>query len=332
MAFSRFNGADESDTTTWNEDAHRFASAFRHAAIGMALVSCQGKFLQVNKAFIDLSGYSEDEILTLDFQALTHPDELKSDLECVRQLVDGEIESYRMEKRYRHKMGHWIWALLSVSVVCDHGGNVLYFISQVQDISGQKQAEEDLRAAKQQLIEANRELALANRELREIAHSDVLTGLKNRRAFDERLCEQMALSARNSEGFSLIMLDIDHFKTINDRWGHAVGDAVLRQIAEVLTKTLRRIDFVARYGGEEFAVVLPGTGMVGSYETAERCRMAIADHDFEHGRVTLSCGVATWCNEDEKTLLSRADLALYAAKQGGRNRVCHAQYPSQPEN
>jgi diguanylate cyclase (GGDEF)-like protein/PAS domain S-box-containing protein len=331
MAFSTSSAPDQPDAPAWNEDAHRFASAFHHAAIGMALVSCQGKFLQVNKAFTDLVGYSEDEVLALDFQALTHPDELESDLKCVRQLLDGEIESYRMEKRYRHKMGQWMWALLSVSVVCDCGGDVLYFISQIQDITAQKQAEEDLRAAKQQLIEANRELALANQELQELANSDVLTGLKNRRAFDEKLHEKLALSSRSNEGFSVILLDIDHFKTINDRWGHAVGDTVLQEIAKVLTKSLRYIDFIARYGGEEFAVILPGTGMVGSYETAERCRKAIADHTFEHGRVTLSCGVATWCNEDEKALLARADLALYASKQGGRNRVCHSQYPSQIE-
>lgn len=298
----------------------------------MALVSCEGQFLEINKAFADLVGYSEQEILKLDFQTLTHPEDLELDLKCVEQLLHGEIESYRIEKRYCHREGHWIYALLSVSVVCDSNGLPLYFISQIQDITALKQAEADLRAAQQKLKEANRELALANEELRELAQTDVLTGLKNRRAFDESIREKVAFYKRRKGTFSLILLDVDHFKSINDTWGHAEGDEVLRGMSRLLLDTLRCVDCVARYGGEEFAIILPDTEAEGAIATAERCRVAIEKYQFSHGKVTASCGVATWNGEDEQTLLVRADLALYSAKQGGRNRVCHAQEHSHAPN
>jgi diguanylate cyclase (GGDEF)-like protein/PAS domain S-box-containing protein len=323
------DGQPESENLKPNEDTQRLVAAFELAPIGMSLVSKGGQFLRVNRAFSALIGYSEAELVALDFQTLTHPDDLEADLKLTHQLLDGEMESFQMEKRYLHREGHWIWALLSTSLVSDDQGKPLYFISQIQDISVQRQAEDALQAAKQQLKDANHELALANQELLKLAHDDGLTGLKNRRSFDERLREEVARSRRTKVGFSLVLLDIDHFKNINDNWGHTTGDEVLRQLARLLTETLRVVDIIARYGGEEFAIILPSTGSLGSYRAAERCRESIANYAWSHGPVTASCGVATWNDEDEQTLLVRADLALYSAKQSGRNRVQHAQFQTQ---
>jgi diguanylate cyclase (GGDEF)-like protein/PAS domain S-box-containing protein len=129
------------------ESQARFRSAFDSAAIGIALVGPDGRWLQVNRALCELVGYSESELLATTFQAITHPDDLEADLNLVRQLLAGEIRSYHMEKRYFHKQGHVVWILLSVSLVRDAQEKPLYFISQIQDTTARKQAAEALREA-----------------------------------------------------------------------------------------------------------------------------------------------------------------------------------------
>ncbi len=124
----------------------QFHSTFTYAAIGMALVSLDGRWLRVNNAVCEIVGYPEQELLTKTFQDITHPDDLDSDLQYVGQLLAGEIQSYQMEKRYVHKLGHEVWVLLSVSLVRDGEGNPLHFISQIQNITDRKRAEEALKA------------------------------------------------------------------------------------------------------------------------------------------------------------------------------------------
>jgi diguanylate cyclase (GGDEF)-like protein/PAS domain S-box-containing protein len=129
------------------ESEQRFGSAFRDAAIGMALVGTDGRFLQVNRSLCKILGYSEQELLGKTFQKITHPEDLESDVEQVRRMLDGEIETYQKEKRYLHKEGQVVWILLSVSLVHDERGEPLYFISQIQDVTERKRAEERLRKA-----------------------------------------------------------------------------------------------------------------------------------------------------------------------------------------
>ena len=130
---------------TLRESEERFSSAFANAAIGMALVGLDGRWLQANHALCELTGYSEPELRTKTFQGITHPDDLKSDLAYVRQMLDGALTTYQMEKRYIHKAGHAVWVQLNVSLVKDTTGRPLYFISQIQDITDRKQAERQLR-------------------------------------------------------------------------------------------------------------------------------------------------------------------------------------------
>lgn len=129
----------------FREDHARFQSAFTYAAIGIALVALDGRWLQANPALCELTGYNEQELLHLTFQELTHPEDLATDLELSRQLLAGELRSYQMEKRYIHKSGQIVWVLLSVSLVHDAQGHPLYFISQIQDITERKQAEQALQ-------------------------------------------------------------------------------------------------------------------------------------------------------------------------------------------
>lgn len=178
-----------------------------------------------------------------------------------------------------------------------------------------------------------RELTLANERLAALAATDGLTDLPNKRAFDDTLKREMARSSRHRVPLSLLVLDVDHFKRVNDTHGHASGDAVLISIASSLRATLRAGDFAARYGGEEFVVLLPNCDATGAMIVAERLRAIIAacSVPIPTGQlsVTTSVGVAAMShmNETGRELFERADAALYLAKGSGRNRVCVSTEP-----
>jgi len=157
--------------------------------------------------------------------------------------------------------------------------------------------------------------------------TDPLTGLPNRREFNERLEERMSAWNRRREVFSLLMLDVDHFKAMNDKYGHPAGDQVLRTIARTLRTAVRREDAVARYGGEEFAILLPNSTLEQAALVAEKVREAVSrvvvEHNCEKIAVTASGGLAVIGPGDTvESLIQRADAALYAAKASGRNRTC----------
>ena len=161
-----------------------------------------------------------------------------------------------------------------------------------------------------------------------LATTDTLTSLLNRRVFDERLHDEMQRSRRYGKSFSLLMLDIDHFKNVNDSYGHPAGDAVLKQLAAILRKQARDVDCVARYGGEEFVIVAPELNSSSAKLVGERIRKAVASAAFilPDGReisVTASIGIACYpdCADSEETMVARADQALYLAKREGRNQV-----------
>jgi diguanylate cyclase (GGDEF)-like protein len=168
--------------------------------------------------------------------------------------------------------------------------------------------------------------ARLHREIEQMATTDGLTGLLNHRVFQERLSAELKRQNRISGPLSLILTDIDHFKKVNDTYGHPAGDLVLKGVSKVIRGTLRDIDIPARYGGEEFAVVLPGTDSAGAKHIAERLRKAVMDKTFSSdGRsfgVTISLGIATSPSDAKakEALLEKADRALYEAKHGGRNR------------
>jgi diguanylate cyclase (GGDEF)-like protein len=177
---------------------------------------------------------------------------------------------------------------------------------------------------------ALRDKVRAEAELQRIAETDALTGLSNRRAFDQRLAQEWQRAQREQTPLSLLFIDIDHFKRLNDTYGHATGDEVLAVVAErIMSGTQRAVDLTARYGGEEFAVVLPNTSLEGAIKVAEKIRerveaAGLANKDTPSGHVTISVGCAS-CKPPEggsaAALLAAADTQLYAAKAGGRNRV-----------
>lgn len=181
------------------------------------------------------------------------------------------------------------------------------------------------------LVVLARKLDVANRELKRLSASDGLTGIPNRRLFDEYIDREWRRARRNSTSLALMMCDVDHFKLFNDTYGHQAGDDCLRQVAGAIQKTMERgADIVARYGGEEFAVVLPETQIGGALFLAEKIRHAIHELHIPHsasasGQTSLSIGIAAMVpgeNNQPEELIHAADQALYQAKYNGRDRVC----------
>lgn len=181
-----------------------------------------------------------------------------------------------------------------------------------------------LALARDRAESARQQLAQANRELEVLSVTDKLTALFNRVKLDRVLTAELARAHRYGSALSVVMLDIDHFKVVNDTFGHNIGDDVLVDIADTLRVSVRNSDTVGRWGGEEFLVILPSTDLDQAGAVAEKVRGRVADLKLPTvGQVTVSLGVAEYqAGDTEQQLVARADIALYAAKEGGRNRVC----------
>jgi diguanylate cyclase (GGDEF)-like protein len=192
-----------------------------------------------------------------------------------------------------------------------------------RDISERKRYELELRQARDLTEQANQALRVANEELQRLATTDDLTGVWNRRHFEAVLAAEIQRAGRYGEPVSLLLFDIDHFKVINDTYGHLVGDQVLIALSHRVRNELRSVDLLARWGGEEFVVMLPHCDATQAQHLAEKLRVLIAGDPFPGvGQVTSSFGVAQFRPpESADAWLKRADDALYQAKAAGRNRV-----------
>ena len=287
-------------------EGDRFRSAFDYAAIGMALVSTEGRWLQVNRSLCQILGYIEDELLLTDFLSVTHPDDLPTALSNIAQLLKGKVQASQMEKRYIHKSGHEVWVHWSVSLVRDQYSKSVHLIFQIQDITDRK---------------------LAEQQLHHDAFHDALTGLPNRALFMDHLKLAIARSRRNATTkFAVLYLDLDRFKVINDSLGHTIGDQLLVGIADRLKNNLRPGDTVARLGGDEFTVLVEDiTDDTESVQVAERIQKELSVPFTLSGRevfTTVSMGIAPSATGYERAedILRDADTAMYRAKSAGKAR------------
>lgn len=242
---------------------------------------------------------------------------------------------FDLELQVNHGNGSTIWINAKCEAVRDKQREVCRLQGSMQNITRRKQAELALDEARQsylqqlelQVAERTTALVAANRELERLGWLDSLTGLRNRRSADEQFRQEFLRLKRSGNPYSILFIDIDHFKRVNDTYGHEMGDAVIRLVASKLESLLRESDFIARYGGEEFIVILPNTAAEGALISAEKLRYAVAADAFPTGKpVTISIGVTMALVEDnnEEQAIRRADIALYQAKEAGRNavRIC----------
>ena len=280
-----------------------FENAFTHAPIGMALVDLAGQVLRVNDAMCRITGFTAAEVGARAFRDLSDPQDIDVDALQIVELLDGHRPTYQIEKRYRHAWGHQVWVLLSVSLVRDDEGRPLYFIAQVQDIAERKELEGRL----EQLVD-----------------HDFLTALFNSRRFEQALAQETKSAARYGSGGAVLLVDLDHFKDVNDQFGHKAGDDLLKTVAAALRGRMRETDVLARLGGDEFGIILPQVDSQqaelvaeGIVKTLRRQTAMLAEHQIP---VTASVGIALFDGRTSIEILSAADLAMYQAKEAGRDR------------
>jgi len=305
------------DASPQNEAKYR--AIFENAAVGIALLKPDGSWLQVNDRLLQFLGYSADELERLTFQDLTHPDDLAADLVQVRRVLDGEIDTYDMEKRYFRKDGSLVWAHLTVGCIraCDKA--VELFVSVVEDIGARKQAELELQAiSERDRIEAQAQIAY-------LAHHEALTELPNRRTFELYLEAALQRARTLGEQLAIVYVGLDHFKQINDLFGIEVDDAVLCAVAQRLTDSVQDA-FTARMGGDEFAIVCKAPQPMGAEYLARLTFEGLGEALEVAGnklQLEASMGVAIFPGDADNMddLIANADSAMERAKADGRHTI-----------
>lgn len=289
----------------------------------------QGVYQLCNRAFANMIlGIDETEIQGKTLFDL--PGQIPRQLAETYHRKDLELMEAGGVQTYEHQVrcadGSIRDFQFSKATLVDNEGRVSGLAGVMQDITC-------INRAKEKILQQSEEIAATNRELEKLASLDSLTGLKNRRVFEERLNAHAHLAWRNNSELSLILLDIDSFKDYNDTFGHPAGDEVLIQVGRLLKGGARQTDLSARYGGEEFAVILPDTGKEGALIRALRFHECFAGHSWPKRDISISCGVATVrfgggqgpiSLGKIEAIIHQADKALYYSKQHGRNCSTHA--------
>ena len=289
------------------ESDMRFRDIVEHSPIGMLISAFDGSSSQTNLVLCTMLGYARGELLQLTSLDLTHPqDRAESDLKF-QQLIAGQVARYRIEQRYMCKDGRPVWVQLTASLLRGHAAG--YVLAQIEDISERK---------------------LAQEKIRELAFFDSLTRLPNRTLLLERLEQAMAAGARDECCGALLFIDLDHFKTLNDTFGHDKGDLLLQQVAQRLIRCMREGDTVARLGGDEFVVVLTSLNR-NPHDAANQVRAvseairAALNGEYQLGdiayRGSASVGATLFegCQSSIEDVLKQADRAMYKAKATGRS-------------
>jgi diguanylate cyclase (GGDEF)-like protein/PAS domain S-box-containing protein len=303
------------------ENEQRYRSLFDKTNDAVFLVDGNEVIISVNQRTADMLGYTIEEMDGLPYSQVVAADEKDSSNENFQRLQNQDVLPL-FERTMVRKDGSRVTVEFSASVVHDGNGEVLYYQGVARNISERK------------LLEGQLKDSLVHME--NVAMTDSLTGMMNRRAISERAELEWHRAQREGRPISMMVLDVDYFKEINDKFGHMVGDEALNRLGEAIRGAIRRsgdrsYDWAGRWGGDEFLLVLPGASLPASVEVAERMRVMVANTPIDLGEgklveMKVSVGVACYSGRpgDDLTLdrlLAQADQALYEAKQAGRNQV-----------
>ncbi len=321
------------DVSELRETYDLFKLLIENSPTGMILVNQKGVIQIANHEAARIFGYPEkDELIDHPVEILL-PDKIKSKHTKIRKKFSIDPQTRPMGRGRdllgRQKNGHQIEVEVGLNPIKTEQGT--FVLSTIIDLTQRKQSEETMIRFTEQLEESIQELSL-------LASTDSLTQLKNRRAFTKHFNLSLQNTAKKLDQISLLLLDIDDFKSYNDTFGHPAGDNLLIEIAQLLQSLSRTHDFIARIGGEEFAVILPGTRRDSSVKIAKRYLRAFETKKWPRRQVTASIGVASYSfmgnhTEDIENISGKlfleADQALYESKARGKNQVTHFEIPNE---
>ena len=314
----------------------RYRLMAESANIVLWTMALDGSITYVSPTVLQMRGFTQEEAMHQPLDQILTPESQLIATEYYTQLYAdlgaGRIPArFTCEEEYYCKDGSTIWTEVEVIPTADSDGRINQILGITRDISERKRAEVQLRQSRDEVASAYAALREVTQELEQLSVTDPLTGAWNRRQGERVLASSLLEAHRYGTPMALLMLDIDHFKAVNDTYGHEAGDQLLIDITSRLAKNLRGMDSLARWGGEEFITVTPHCDIAGARSLARKSCDLVADERFDDvGRVTVSIGVAElWPDDDRDSWLGRVDHALYAAKSGGRNRfAAGASHPS----
>ena len=287
------------------ESEAKFKNILDHAPIGIAVAKLDGRIIEANQSLSRLLGYRRDALLKMGIMDLVYKDDLPVMQDSLQRLLARQVESFHLEGRFACAEGHAVWVQITASRLDDGVDEAANLILQVEDITERKRSQD---------------------EIRQLAYYDVLTGLPNRRLLLDRMNQSIAQAQRHQRSLAVMFFDLDHFKEINDTLGHDVGDELLKVVAERLEICVRVGDTVSRQGGDEFVIILseiakPQDAALVAQKILKvvGTPVVICEHKLN---VTASIGVAVYATDsadDAARLMKKADVAMYEAKEAGRN-------------
>ncbi|EJO68788.1 sensor domain-containing diguanylate cyclase [Leptospira kirschneri] len=304
-----------------HENEYNHEKFFNYSLDLHAIQRMDGVVLQINQSFQRIMGWTNEDLKGRTHFHLLHPEDVESSLKEFEQLNEG-VSHLSIQNRCRCADGTYKY--FSWTAFPDLESGRIYVTG--RDIT-------DIIESNQKINKLASDLEEANNKLLEQASTDPLTKLKNRRAFNEEINHLIRLGQRQEKSISLMMIDVDHFKDYNDKFGHPAGDRVLIRLSEVFMETLRTCDLIARFGGEEFVVALSDTNEEKAVEVAERLMTNVKKQSWENSPITISVGITTLNFNDSAPIyhtdlstgiIEEADRALYRSKANGRNQTTHS--------
>lgn len=322
---AHFESITSSDLNYKSENSNLLAEYKKAVDISniVSKTNPKGIITYVNDKFCEISGYSRDELIGKPHNIIRHPDMPREAFKALWDTIKAKKSWNGVVTNMKKDGGQYI-VDTTVIPILDVDGDIVEYIAIRHDITELEETKQQLRNINKAMKNKVDELYSMTNTLEQKAYKDNLTGINNRENFEDIFSIEIANAKQNDRALSLIIFDVDHFKQINDTFGHQAGDMILIDLVNLISDNIKHGDVFARWGGEEFVILTPATEITGASNLAEKLRKLVQSHSFSYveNELTASFGIAQLSDEDTKrTLFEKADAALYEAKKNGRNRV-----------